>query len=54
LKNYLYKKNNLGYIKLNENIKSIIKEIPLNIYENIFKGSYERQKEFKFKKTQKN
>ena len=44
LKNYLYKKKDLGYIKLNENIKSIIKEIPLSIYENIFKGSYERTK----------
>ena len=50
LKNYLYKKKDLGYIKLNENIKSIIKEIPLSIYENIFKGSYERTKEFKIKK----
>jgi transposase len=50
LKNYLYKKKDLGYIKLNENIKSIIKEIPLSIYENIFKGSYERNKEFKIKK----
>jgi len=50
LKNYLYKKKDLGYIKLNENIKSIIKEIPLSIYENIFKGSYKRTKEFKIKK----
>ena len=50
LKNYLYKKKNLGYIKLNENIKNIIKEIPLSIYENIFKGNYERKKEYTVKK----
>ena len=35
---------------MNRNIENIIKQIPLNIYENIFKGSYERNKEFKIKK----
>lgn len=50
LKNYLYKIKDIGYKKLNTNIENIIKQIPLNIYVNIFKGSYERNKEFKIKK----
>jgi len=49
LKNYLYKIKDIGYKKLNRNIENIIKQIPLNIYVNIFKGSYERNKEFKIK-----
>ena len=50
LKNYLCKIKDIGYKKLNRNIENIIKQIPLNIYENIFKGSYERNKKFKIKK----
>jgi transposase len=50
LKNYLYKIKDIGYKKMNRNIENIIKQIPLNIYENIFKGSYQRNKEFKIKK----
>jgi len=34
---------------MNRDIENIIKQIPLNIYENIFKGSYQRNKEFKIK-----
>lgn len=47
LKNRLKKQKGIGLITLKNNIKEIIETLPKNMYKNIFKGSYERNKEYK-------
>ena len=49
LKNRLQKKEGLTYNELKINIEKSIKEIKPDIYKNIFKGSYERDKNYKMK-----
>ncbi len=50
IKNRLYKIKGIGYTQLSRNINNILKDIPLNIYKNIFKGTYERESKIKVKK----
>lgn len=58
LKSKLRKIEGIKYDELKENIKNVLKIIPKETYMNIFKGTYERQieykKKFKSKKTSKN
>jgi len=49
LKNKLQKKEGLTYNELKINIEKSIKEIKPEIYKNIFKGSYKRDKNYKMK-----
>ena len=46
LKSRLQKLNGLTHEKLKENIKKVIKDIPKENYENIFKGAYERPEKY--------
>ena len=46
LKSRLQKLNGLTHEKLKENIKKVIKDIPKEKYENIFKGAYERPEKY--------
>jgi hypothetical protein len=58
LKSKLRKLEGIKYGELKENIKNVLKIIPKETYMNIFKGSYEREIEYKkkskSKKTSKN
>jgi len=46
LKSRLQKKNGLTYLNLKHNIAQVITEIPIEKYENIFKGAYERPEKY--------
>jgi hypothetical protein len=46
LKSRLQKLDGLTYNELKKNIENVIKEIPREKYENIFKGSYERPEKY--------
>jgi len=46
LKSRLQKLDGLKYENLKENIKKVISEIPMEKYENIFKGAYERPEKY--------
>jgi transposase len=46
LKSRLQKLNGLTHEKLKKNIKKVIKDIPKEKYENIFKGAYERPEKY--------
>jgi transposase len=55
LKSRLQKLDGLTYDELNKNIEKVLKEIPREKYENIFKGAYERPEKYVSKnKTRKN
>ena len=55
LKSRLQKLDGLTYDELKKNIKKVLKEIPREKYENIFKGAYERPEKYVSKnKTRKN
>lgn len=55
LKSRLQKLDGLTYDELKKNIEKVLKEIPREKYENIFKGSYERPEKYVSKnKTRKN
>ena len=55
LKSKLQKLDGLTYNELKKNIEKVIKEIPREKYENIFKGAYERPEKYVSKnKTRKN
>ena len=55
LKSRLQKLDGLTYYELKKNIEKVLKEIPREKYENIFKGAYERPEEYVSKnKTRKN
>jgi hypothetical protein len=46
LKSRLQKLDGLTYDELKKNIEKVLKEIPREKYENIFKGAYERQEKY--------
>jgi hypothetical protein len=46
LKSKLQKLDGLTYNELKKNIEKVIKEIPREKYENIFKGDYERPEKY--------
>ena len=46
LKSRLQKLDGLTYNELKKNIEKVIKEIPREKYENIFKGAYERPEKY--------
>ena len=46
LKSRLQKLDGLTYEKLKENIEKVIKDIPKEKYENIFKGAYNRREKY--------
>jgi len=55
LKSRLQKLDGLTYDELKKNIEKVLKEIPREKYENIFKGAYERPEKYVSKnKTRKN
>jgi len=55
LKSRLQKLDGLTYYELKKNIEKVLKEIPREKYENIFKGAYERPEKYVSKnKTIKN
>jgi hypothetical protein len=55
LKSRLQKLDGLTYDELKKNIEKVLKEIPREKYENIFKGAYERPEKYLSKnKTRKN
>ena len=55
LKSRLQKLDGLTYYELKKNIEKVLKEIPREKYQNIFKGAYERPEEYVSKnKTRKN
>ena len=54
LKSRLQKLDGLKYENLKENIQKVIVEIPKEKYENIFKGTYNRNAVYVKNKTRKN
>ena len=46
LKSRLQKLNGLSHDKIKENITKVVKDIPIEIYKNLFKGSYKRPEVF--------
>ena len=55
LKSRLQKLDGLTYVELKKNIEKVLKEIPREKYENIFKGAYDRPEKYVSKnKTRKN
>ena len=46
VKSRLQKLDGLTYNELKKNIEKVIKEIPREKYENIFKGAYERPEKY--------
>jgi len=54
LKSQLQKLDGLTYNELKKNIEKVIKEIPREKYENIFKGAYERPEKYVSKNNKKN
>jgi hypothetical protein len=53
LKSRLQKLEGLTHTKLKENIENVIRKIPKEKYENIFKGAYKRPEKYISKKKTK-